>query len=218
MTRKTLAGVAVVTACLVLSIAASAAQLTVASYAMNNGAMGGYDYTDFTYLPCPGNSCDTTNAYLSGGTGKLTDGVSPSLSWDQYGLLTPWVGWDRNQGQLNPTVTFNFGGPVTVNSVTVWLDNSIGNGSVFLPDGFSVNGTYFAIAPDYINPAPRGYTLSGLNISGSSVDVQFFQSSLGYQWVMVGEVTFNGTPTPEPTTMALTGGGLLLAWWRRRKA
>ncbi len=211
---------AIAAVCLFAGVPVSATQLTVSSYSMNNGATGGFDYHDFTYLPCPGNNCNITGAYLSGGTGKLTDGVSPSLNWDQYGVPTPWVGWDSRQGGLNPSITFNFGGPVTVNSVTVWVDNSLGNGLVFLPDGFSVNGNYYAIAPDYINGAPRGYTLSGLNITGSSVDVQFFQSTQngGWPWVMVGEVTFNSSPTPEPATMALTGGGLALAWWRRRKA
>lgn len=204
--------------CLLGSVAAHAAQLSVTSYSMYNGATGSFDYRDFTYVPCS-SVCDVTSAYLSGGTGKLTDGVSPSLSWYQYGWSTPWVGWEWGVPNNNdPTVTFNFGGSVTVNSVTVWVDNTIGYGGVFLPAGFSVNGNYYAIAPDLNDPAPRAYTLSGLNLTGSSVDVQFFQNLNYAPWLMVGEVTFNGSSSiPEPATMTLAGSGLALAWWRRRR-
>jgi len=40
------------------------------------------------------------------------------------------------------------------------------------------------------------------------VDVQFFQTS-GYPWVMVGEVTFNRSSVPEPSSLLLLGTGLL---------
>ena len=181
---------------------------------MLNGAHGSFNYRDFTYVPCNG-VCDVTGAALSGGTGKLTDGVSPALSWYQYGELTPWVGWDLNQGLLNPTVVFNFPTSITITSMTVWVDNTIGYGGVYLPSSVSIDGISFPIAPDNVNPNPRAYTFSGLNLSGSSANVQFFQTS-GYPWVMVGEVSF--TQTPEPATMTLAASGLAMAWWRRRKA
>jgi len=202
---------------LVLTAWASATQLTVSTYSMYNGGTGSYDYRDFTYVPCNG-VCDVTSAPLSGGTGKLTDGVTPALSWYQYGWWTPWVGWyTPYTNETNPIVTFNFGHTVTINSVTVWVDNTIGYGGVYLPQGFSVDGNYFAIPFDNVDPNPRAYTLSGLNITADSADVQFFQYP-GY-WIMVGEVTFNGTSAvPEPATMTLAVSGVALAWWKRRKA
>lgn len=196
-----------------------AAQLTATSYSMINGATGSFNYRDFTYSPDPGNVRDVTGSYLSGGTGKLTDGVSPATSWYQEGWNTQWVGWDTGQGGTNPTVTFNFGSIVNINSVTVWVDNTIGLGGVYLPSSVSVGGTNIAIAADNINPAPREYTFSGLNITGTSVDVQFFQSA--YQWIMIGEVSFNGTPTsvPLPSALLLFAPGLAgLAAIRRRFA
>src|SRR3974390_2198159 len=93
---------------LVLTAWASATQLTVSTYSMYNGGTGSYDYRDFTYVPCNG-VCDVTSAPLSGGTGKLTDGVTPALSWYQYGWWTPWVGWyTPYTNETNPIVTFNF--------------------------------------------------------------------------------------------------------------
>jgi hypothetical protein len=200
----------------VAPLSAHASQLVVSSYSMYNGGTGSYDYRDFTYVPCNG-ACDMTGAFLSGGTGKLTDGVSPPLSWYQYGSATPWVGW--YPGQLNgsnPTITFNFPGTVNINSVTVWVDNTIGYGGVYLPSSVSVGATNFPIAPDNSNPNPRGYTFSGLNITGNSVNVQFFQTS--GDWIMVGEVSFNGTQAvPLPPALLLFGSGIAgLAAVRRR--
>jgi hypothetical protein len=193
---------------LMIPLSVFANQLTVSSYSMYNGGTGSFDYRDFTYLPCNG-VCDTTSAFLSGGTGKLTDGNLPSLSWYQYGWSTPWVGWDRDyQNESNPTVTFNFNGTVHIDSVTVWVDNTIGYGGVYLPSSISIGAQNFAISPDNGNPNPRAYTFSGLNINGSNVNVQFFQSSS--PWLMVGEVSFDDgtTRVPEPGTLFLLGIGV----------
>ena len=202
---------------LFLAVGANATQLTVSSYSMFNGGTGSYDYRDFTYVPCNG-VCDVTGAALSGGTGKLTDGVSPNLSWYQYGEFTPWVGWSVSETNgTNPTITFNFASVETISSVTVWVDNTIGFGGVYLPSGVMIDGDFFAIAPDNVNPNPRAYTFP-VNITGNSVDVQFFQTN-GYPWLMVGEVSFNsGSAVPEPATLTLAGSALALGWWRRRKA
>jgi len=186
---------------------AEAAPLAVSSYSMNNGAHGSYNYRDFTYSNCAG-LCDVTNAALSGGTGKLTDGVSPNLSWYQYGENTPWVGWDFGQGQLDPTVTFKFNGTVNIDSITVWVDNSLGAGGVWHPASISVDGDSFALPLDSVDPSPRAYTFSNLDIIGSSVTLQFFQQP-NWQWLMVGEVSFDGSAVPEPATLSLIGLALV---------
>ena len=204
---------------LLVVLPANAGPVTATSYSMENGAHGSFNYRDFTYLPCPAVDCDTTGAALSGGTGKLTDGVLPATSWFTQGELTQWVGWDSSQGLANPTVTFFFAGSVAIDSVTIWVDNTIGAGGVYLPASVSINGSSFAIAPDNVNPDPRAYTFSGLGFTGSSLNVQFFQSSS--PWIMVGEVSFDdggATGVPEPASWALLATGMAFLAVRRISA
>jgi hypothetical protein len=203
-------GIGVCVLVVLASASAVAGPLTVVSYSMYNGGAG---YWDSTYLPCTAGDCTAGGAPLSGGTGKLTDGVSPLLSWNQDPAF--WVGWYTGYTNgTDPTVTFSFASTVTVDSVTVWVDNTPHSGSVGLPGSVSVDGTNFPITPDNVNDGPRGYTFP-VNITGNSVDVQFFQGS--EPWIMVGEVSFNDSSAPEPATWALMVGGLALALLRRRR-
>jgi len=186
--------------------------LPVQSYSMFNGGTGSFDYRDFTYLPCPANNCDTTGAALSGGTGKLTDGVSPTVDWDVAGNPEPWVGWERDETNgLNPVVTFNFASVDTIHSVLVWFDNTLGGGGVGAPGQIVVNGT--AYTPPQSTGGPQGFTISSLNITSNSVNIQFDQGS--NTWIMIGEVTFSGVSgagtVPEPSTFSMTLGATALA-------
>jgi len=189
---------------------------------MANGATGTFTYQDFTYSNCVANDCNTTGAALSGGTGKLTDGVSPATDWNQEGQNTLWVGWDSSQGLLNPTVTFFFGSTVTINTITVWTSNDL-SGGVAEPGTVVIGGTPFVVTPDGIL-TPHALTFTGLNITGTSTTVQFDQAA-GFHWDMIGEVSFaSASAVPEPGTLALLGlalPGLVLLrrsrWLRSRK-
>jgi hypothetical protein len=197
-------------------LVAAATAIPVSSYSMPNGGTGSFNYQDTTYVPCASN-CTTTGAPLSGGTGKLTDGIIPAADWTA-GNPEPWVGWENGQTNgANPTATFFFSGLPTINSVTVWYDNAKGSGGVSAPSAIGVNGISHAVPPSLLG-GPQAFTISGLSITASSIDVQFFQSSA---WVMIGEVTFDGSSssaTPEPATLALLGSGLLsVAGLLRRK-
>ena len=112
------------------------------------------------------------------------------------------------------TVNFNFAGSSTINSVSIWYDNSLGLGGVTEPSSVSIDGTSYAFTPDSVE-GPQNFTVSGLDLTGSSASLQFFQGT--EEWIMIGQVTFNGTAgggpsaTPEPTTNSLMGAGLLAA-------
>src|ERR1700686_638634 len=127
-------------------LVAAASTIPVASYSMFNGGTGSFDYRDTTYLPCPASNCDMTGAPLSGGTGKLTDGISPTTDWTAGGS-EPWVGWAASEmNGANPLVTFFFSGLPTINSVTVWFDNTL-SGGVSAPSSISIDGTNYTGIP-----------------------------------------------------------------------
>jgi hypothetical protein len=204
----------------VLAPSASGSTIAVQSYSMYNGGTGTYNYQDTIYSNCVAGDCDITGAPLSGGTGKLTDGVFSTVDWSA-GPPEAWVGWETTETNgLNPLVTFFFSGTPTINSVSVWFDNTLDFGLVGAPASISVNGTNYTGIPQNTYGA-QGFTISGLDITGSSVNVQFFQSD---PWIMIGQVTFAGTTStvPEPAASTLITTGLLglvgLASLRRWRA
>jgi hypothetical protein len=133
----------------------SASPVIATSYSMPNGSIG----SGTVYLPCPGADCTTSGAALSGGTGKLTDGVISGLNWDQQpnGPST-FVGWN----QVNPTITFFFSGLVFIDSVSLHVDDALNRGLVYLPSSVTIAGHFFSVPPDNINGAPRWLTFNNL--------------------------------------------------------
>ena len=92
-----------------MPVAAVASPLTVQTYSMFNSGTGEFNYQDSIYTPCTGDDCNTTGALLSGGTGKLTDGVESSVDWNVAGNPEPWDGWFIGETNgSDPVVTFNF--------------------------------------------------------------------------------------------------------------
>lgn len=198
-----------------------AAPITVASYDMLNGqgtAIGAtYDYWDDSYN---GTGSTTTDlASLTGGTGDLTDGI---ISTNNFYVTEPpagpgpYVGWFT----IDPLISFYFGGIVTINSVTLHLDdsNGIGTGQVNPPSSVTIGGTNYAIT-DPTSGDPLAFTVSGLGLTVSSLDIQLFRQSS--RWVFLSEVQFDdglvSSIIPEPDSLALFGAGLFgLGVLRRR--
>jgi hypothetical protein len=162
-----------------------------------------YDYTDYGYTNCPNSDC-TASYYdqLSGGTGKLTDGVIPTFSYGHYPPTTlppygpsnpkvstnPYVGWygytptDPTSGFVkNPTVTFYLDHPAYLDSVSVLLDNP-NIAEVKLPQEILVteNGVTRTISIDAGLPTafpigPQWFTINMPHVLGTTVEVQFDQ-------------------------------------------
>ena len=173
-------------------------------------------------------STTVDNAALSGGLGDLTDGIIATDNWLNVENLAgtgPYVGWRDGNSLLapNPTVTFRFAGPVDLNSITIYVDDSGGAGGVSIPASVDIGYEGFGYANFVlVDPdpsfAPVSFTFSGLGLTGSAFDVRF---NNGNEWVFVSEVTFDGSPAlvpvPEPATGLLLLSGIAAGAYRRSR-
>ncbi len=208
-----------VAALTLFATAAHADPLVVSSYDMPNGdgqAHGGtYNYWDATYNGVGDSQID--GSFLQGGTGALTDGVIATQPWDAVSNpqgTGPYVGWK----DTSPTITFHFGSTVTIDSITLYVDDS-NVGGVTAPSAVFVNGTSHDNS-NYANffPGPEAIALNGLDIVGNSVTITLMNHPKS--WVFMSEITFDGfvTSVPEPGNVAMMLAGLgLMGWMARRR-
>lgn len=212
-------------ACTAVATAAAAAPIVPVAYDMPNGqgqASGGsFNYWDRSYSGS--GSTTTDGAPLTGGRGDLTDGVTTNQNWfsiENPAGSGPYVGW-RAQFTLNPTVLFRFGSTVTLDGVTVHMDDSDGAGAVDPPSRIGIstdNVTYTETAvTDPAGSEPFSLTLALGGLSTDRLYVRFFHQN---QWVFIDEVSFDGSRSgvPVPGSLALLGIGFaVLGAVRRRR-
>jgi hypothetical protein len=201
-----------------LAGAAQAASIAVTSYDMPNGdgqAHGGtYNYWDAGYTGSGATTTDgLSGSMLSGGTGKLTDGVAATQPWYDVSNVQgtgQYVGWLQS-----PTIVFHFAGTATVDTIQLTVDNSH-VGGVTAPSAVVVDGT------SYANPAwttasnIETITLGGLDLVGDSVTITLEDPT---QWVFLSEVQFSGSTSavPEPASLGLMAAGLGVVGAIRRR-
>jgi PEP-CTERM motif len=200
---------------------AQASLLAVTSYNMPNGdgqAQGGWlNYWDATYSNCIANDCTTdglAGSYLSGGLGKLTDGIVATQPWydvsDAAGT-GQYVGWLSS----NPMISFNFAGDEVVNEVKLFVDNSH-VGGVAAPVSIVIDGVTYFNPPSATPSAPELIDITGLYLTGASVSVTLNNPN---SWVFMSEAQFiTGAPEPSTWAMMMLGfAGLGYAGYRQTK-
>jgi len=201
-------------AILLFSSMAQAAIVSPTSYDLLNGNSGSFNYWDDSYTGSGNNQVN--GASLTGGLGDLTDGVIATQNWNLVegpsGPQGPYVGWVN----INPTVNFHFDSVVSIDTITVYADDSNGYGGVAAPLSITINGTNFSVA-DPASADPLVLTFDNLNLNTADVDITFYRRS---SWVFVSEVTFeNASAVPVPAAAWLFGSGLLgLIGMSRKKA
>ena len=195
------------------SLLMQAAVINSTSYSMPNGNTSSYSYWDESYTGS-GNSSANGSA-LSGGLGDLTDGVAADNNWfvtEAPPGAGPYVGWNN----VNPIITFYFGGVINFSRVRIHFDDSQ-NGGVTAPSSVTINGSNFGVTdPAGVAPFWADFDVSGL----ASTDQLSFQLNRNTEWVFASEFEFEDdslSAVPEPATMFLMGGSLsALALLRRR--
>lgn len=220
-----------------------ATQIMPASYDMPNGygtSVGGmFNYWDANYT---GSGATTTDgAPLTGGLGKLTDGIIATESWlwtDMSDIVYtaqnlsgtgPYVGWTWG----DPTIIFHFANLVSIETISFYVDNPANGsdgyprGGVCAPKSFTINGTEISSGVDNTLEGSGPLAISFTDLGLMSVDLLTVTINRDISgdhrfWVFLSEVTFDdqSVPVPEPSTMMLIApgiAGLALMRNRRRK-
>jgi hypothetical protein len=240
--KKLIKVIPVVVALLGVAVVSHAVPIVPISYDMQNGsgvARGGmFNYWDENYTGSGNKTVD--GAQLTGGSGKLTDGVIADESWAWTGAdgsfhasanLNRYVGWTWG----DPTITFYFANLVNIDTITFNVDNpandSNGNpqGGVAAPIGFTIGQNFFTSGYDTSGDnksgaGPVAITIDNLgldNIQDLSVTIDRDIYGGTRFWLFVSEISFdNGipAPVPEPSTVLLFGAGIAgFALLRRRR-
>jgi YVTN family beta-propeller protein len=180
------------------------------TYAMPDGGDG--PYRDNTYSGNGCLSCD--GAPLSGGLGKLTDGVLGGDDWASDPKL--WVGWDIAE----PTITFDFGDVKTFGLVRIH-SNNFQTGAVFLWDAvtldFSNDGQNFSNAFTYTTTDAQkaDRTARFIDVPVPNIPARFVRARFSHtqQWVFISEFQFRtaavDTTPPGMKLVAPANGGLV---------
>jgi hypothetical protein len=237
--RKIIQAVPVLVLLLGIAVIAHAVPIQPVSYDMPNGygiSVGGeYNYWDENYTGSGDKTVD--GAPLTGGLGKLTDGIIATKSWEwtdvsgngqtQQDLYVGWTWGD-------PTISFYFANKVNINNVTFYVDDP-GNGNngnphrggVAAPESFTINGTTHTVNNSSPGSGPLAIKISDLGLDPVDVMTVTINRDLSSPysfWVFVSEITFDDgvpTPVPEPSTFILFGAGIagfaLLRRSRQRK-
>ena len=160
----------------------------------------------YTATPGEGIAQGGTFNYFDDTGGQLTDGIYGANDWSAdlgNGNAYEWVGWTV----ANPSITFQFSGPVTITQVGIDFNRTEPVGLIFLPNAVTIGSTDFTVAPNAIPDSTRGTLFfDGLWV-GNSLTIHLADAN-PHNWIFVDEITFNVVQVPEPSVLVLLTVGL----------
>jgi hypothetical protein len=162
--------------------------------------------TNYVATPGEGTAQGGYYNYFDDTGHQLTDGIYGVNDWSANlgnGIAYEWVGWRV----ADPTITFQFFAPVTINQVGVDF-NRTESDLIFLPSTVVIGGTDFTVNPNAIPDDTRGTLFFNGSWTGTTLTVNLSDCSTS-DWIFVDEITFNGVAcVPEPSVFAVLTCGL----------
>ena len=162
--------------------------------------------TGYTATPGEGTAQGGTFNYFDDTGSQLTDGIYGVNDWSANlgnGNAYEWVGWTV----ANPSITFQFSGPVTIDQVGIDFNRNEEAPQIFLPNTVSIGGTGFTVAANAIPDDSRGTLFFNGSWSGTTLTINLTDANTAH-WIFVDEITFDGVPVPEPSAFMLLTVGL----------
>ena len=169
--------------------------LVVSEYRVVNGGSSSFDYNDLVYEAAVGPKNDYDP--LSGATGDLTDGVIPTVFFNDNGQASsnPYVGWNfdvfDNDGFL--PITFVFSESQTITSLKVSVDNTGGQSGITAPTNVIIGGETYPFPTSASNPYTAEIQLNSpiAVAAGTDLDVKITKGSTVF--IFISEIQFFGT-------------------------
>lgn len=166
-----------------------------------------------------------TYSYLDETGFQLIDGMIGIDDWQAdlgNGNAYEWVGWILT----DPTITFQFNGPQTINTIQIGINRQDAHG-LSTPTSVTIGDTLFPVGAEDIAFGTRAFLSFQGTWTGNSLSVTLDRRSNPIytdspQYVFVDEFKFFGNdnntlPVPEPATAFLFGAGILGFLGSRRK-
>ncbi|MEH2515782.1 hypothetical protein V1279_001355 [Bradyrhizobium sp. AZCC 1610] len=213
------------------STAAFAGLVGVTSYEMNNGngltQNGNYDYFDSTYsVPANANTNGSSlvvpsngtakEAWLTGGTGKLTDKTIPTQNYSF--VPQDYVGWKYQ----DPTIIFNLEAGKSVSAITLYVASSyagsLGFGglvgqpasvdvSVTTPGNTNFTPSYTTTFTDYLGDKYNGTEVVTLTFASPILSSDTFSLTLNRGPLLLDGINYYnnhvvgyGCDSPDPNS------------------
>jgi PEP-CTERM motif len=175
--------------------------------------------TNYVATPGEGTAQGGYYNYFDDTSHQLTDGKYGVNNWSANlgnGIAYEWVGWRV----ADPTITFQFAEPVTINQVGIDFNQNTSD-LIFLPSTVQIDDTDFTVNPNAIPNDKRGTLFFNGNWTGTTLTLNLEDCSKS-DWIFVDEIVFNGvngvTTVPEPSAFMLLAGGLGLLFLGMRRS